>query len=340
MKSGNLPQILIVDDNPDDLNLLAMLLRRANYIVLEAETGENCLKLLSQITPDLIMLDVVMPGMDGFETCRQLKTIPQVAEVPVIFLTSLDQPEEKVRGFGVGGADFVVKPLERQELFARIENQLALQRSKAEVVELNTQLEELMQKRMAELHTESLWRRQYEEEVTKLLETVRYQGEQLSMLMQSYMKHSQGDQSNVVNALSELPQAYFNLLREHLNCAQFHAEAMQDKTTGTLITEHLSAGAELLNSIDTQLRKVAINYNGTVNGAGGHHDVLEKLSTREQEILRLIADGSSNSEIAEMLSLAEPTVRVYRSRIMGKLQLSDVTSLIKFAIKHNLTALN
>jgi DNA-binding NarL/FixJ family response regulator len=335
-----LSQILIVDDNPDDLNLLAMQLRRNNYIVLEAETGENCLTLLNQLKPDLILLDVIMPGLNGFETCRRIKSIPSLADIPVIFLTSLGEVEDKVTGFQVGGVDFLVKPPQKLELFARIENQLVLKRSKMEVTELNQQLEEHMQKRMLELHNESLWRRQYEQEVAKLLETVRHQGQQLGTLLQYCIDGAGAEKFDVAKVLIGLPRAYFNLLREHVSLAHAHAEAGHDKTASLLVTEHLSASVELLSSLEEQLERAAEKQFRDLDETPKTQSAIAKLSAREQEILRLIADGSSNSEIAQLLSLAEPTVRVYRSRIMGKLQLDDATSLIKFAIKHNLTTVN
>lgn len=341
MKTENmLSQILIVEDNPDDLNLLSMHLRRANYIVIESETGENCLTLLAQLKPDLILLDIIMPGIDGFETCRRIKAIPSMAEIPIIFLTSLEQATDKVKGFQVGGVDYIVKPPQPQELYARIENHLALQRSKGEVVELNAQLEEIVQKRLVELHNESLWRRQYEQEVGKLLETVRHQGQQLSKLMQYCLDCSPNSSLDLGSVLLELPETYLNLLKEHLALAHNHAEATQDKTASMLVTEHLSAAMELLSSLRDQMRRVSLQHQQEFTGSSQSLNSLSKLSAREQEILRMVADGRSNSEIAQLLSLAEPTVRVYRSRIMGKLQLDDATALIKFAIKHNLTTVN
>lgn len=338
--SNLLSQILVVDDNPDTLNLITMQLRRNNYIVLEAETGENCLTLLKQIKPDLILLDVVMPGINGFETCQRIKAIPMLADIPVIFLTSLGEVEDKVAGFNVGGVDFIVKPPQKLELIARIENHLALKRSKMAVVELNRQLEEHMQKRLVELHNESLWRRQYEQEVAKLLETVRHQGQQLGTLMQYCIDGAGVDKFDMAKMLMGLPRAYFNLLREHLSLSHVHAEASHDKTASLLVTEHLSASIELLNTLEEQLERSAEKQFRDLDETPRTQNAIAKLSSREQEILRLIADGSSNSEIAQLLSLAEPTVRVYRSRIMGKLQLDDATALIKFAIKHNLTTVN
>lgn len=342
MTENTLAQILIVDDNADDLALLAMHLRRANYIVIEAETGENCLTLLSQLKPDLILLDVMMPGLSGYETCQRIKAIPSMADIPVLFLTSREDTEDKVKGFQVGGVDYLVKPIQPPELFARINNHLELQRNKTEVVELNTQLEELMQKRLVELHNESLWRRQYEQEVAKLLDTVRQQSEQLSTLMSYCLSGSDRELSHLRTILTDLPQTYLSLLKEHITLANSHAAAFSDKTASTLVTDHLSAATELMNSLTRQVKEAAMQrlQPSHVDGSAQTISLLSKLSAREQEILRMVADGHSNSEIAELLSLAEPTIRVYRSRIMGKLQLDDATALIKFAIRHNLTTVN
>lgn len=340
MTNSTLPQILVVDDDAEDLHLLATRLRRANYIVIECQSGEDAIALTLQAQPDLILLDVLMPGLDGFTTCQRIKAIPHSAEIPIIFLTSLMHTTDKVRGFEVGGVDFIVKPPQFPEVLARIENHLALRRSRLELRELNQQLEEVMQKRTVELHNESLWRRQYEQEVDKLLEVVLHQGKQLATLMQFCMDRRSDGQPDFTQTFTELSLNYFNLIRTHLRFVELHVGSLSSHSVAPLISEHLAAATQLLDTVDAQIQQATTPLPHLASHRHDDHGVLAKLSAREYEILRLVADGRANADIAELLCLAEPTVRVYRSRIMGKLQLDDAAALIKFAIKHKLTTVN
>src|ERR1700674_4558819 len=99
--------ILVVDDTPDTLSLLTNTLDRAGFTVLIATDGEAALNLLEQITPDLVLMDAVMPGLDGFETCRRLKNDKLLTHLPVIFMTGLSETEDVVRGLAAGGIDYV-----------------------------------------------------------------------------------------------------------------------------------------------------------------------------------------------------------------------------------------
>jgi DNA-binding NarL/FixJ family response regulator len=117
--------ILVVDDTPETLGLLTDTLDHAGYTVLIATDGESALDLVDQITPDLVLMDAVMPGMDGFETCRRLKQGKLLSHLPVIFMTGLSETEHVVQGLAAGGVDYVTKPLVIDELLARIRVHLA-----------------------------------------------------------------------------------------------------------------------------------------------------------------------------------------------------------------------
>ncbi|CAO3436396.1 response regulator [Azospirillum endophyticum] len=112
--------ILVVDDTPDTLGFLTEAIEQADLTVLVAVDGEGALDLVGQITPDLILMDAVMPGLDGFETCRRLKQIPHLSHIPVIFMTGLSDTEHVVKGLEAGGVDYVTKPIVVDELIARI----------------------------------------------------------------------------------------------------------------------------------------------------------------------------------------------------------------------------
>lgn len=121
--------VLVVDDSPDTLGFLTEAIERSGATVLIAVAGDLALALVDEVTPDVILLDAVMPGMDGFETCRRLKAKPHLSGVPVIFMTGLSETEHIVRGLDAGGVDYVTKPIAPDEILARIRTHLAGARS-------------------------------------------------------------------------------------------------------------------------------------------------------------------------------------------------------------------
>jgi DNA-binding response OmpR family regulator len=121
--------ILLVDDSPESLSFLTDALEQSSYSVLIATSGASALSIVERITPDLILLDAVMPAMDGFDTCIRLKSLPGVSQVPVIFMTGLTQTEHVVRALESGGVDYLTKPINVDELRARIRVHLSNARS-------------------------------------------------------------------------------------------------------------------------------------------------------------------------------------------------------------------
>lgn len=116
--------ILIVDDTPDNLALLSDALDDAGYMVLVALDGVSALGRIQRRRPDLILLDAMMPGLDGFETCRRIKAEPNSADIPVLFMTALTDSEHVVQGFEAGGIDYVTKPINPEEVLARVASHL------------------------------------------------------------------------------------------------------------------------------------------------------------------------------------------------------------------------
>lgn len=150
--------ILIVDDMPINLAVLVDHLESAGHQALVAQDAEDALKRASLMRPDLILLDVVMPGIDGFETCRRLKAAESTRDIPVIFMTCLGEAANKVEGFEAGGVDYIIKPFEIDEVLARIKTHLSLREAQKELEAKNAQLqrahqelERRVQERTAEL---------------------------------------------------------------------------------------------------------------------------------------------------------------------------------------------
>ncbi len=126
---------LIVDDVPENLALLSDALSEAGYSVLVATDGASALELLQRVTPDIILLDAVMPGIDGFETCRRIKQMESVQHVPVMFMTGLTETEHVVKGFEAGGLDYVTKPIVPAEVLARAATHISNARMLAQAIE-------------------------------------------------------------------------------------------------------------------------------------------------------------------------------------------------------------
>lgn len=125
--------VLIVDDDSTNLDVLYTLLTAAGYRVLVANNGTAALEQAEIASPDIILLDIMMPGLDGIETCRELKNSPKTSGIPVIFITALSDVESKVRGFEAGGVDYITKPIHDRELLSRVRTHLTLRRQKREL---------------------------------------------------------------------------------------------------------------------------------------------------------------------------------------------------------------
>jgi len=173
--------ILIVDDIPANLNLLREGLEPEGYEILGAPSGEIALQIANRTVPDLILLDIVMKGIDGFETCRRLKADPKTANIPVIFITVKDEVEDIVTGFQVGGVDYITKSYRKEELLARVKTHLKI-----------AQLTKALSQRNAEL-TQEIAKREQEEKARRQAEDALMKAdEQLSIISEQEASRIEG----------------------------------------------------------------------------------------------------------------------------------------------------
>lgn len=138
--------IVIVDDKPTNLGVLFDFLTDSGFKVLVAQDGESAIQKVEYAHPDLILLDVMMPGIDGFETCRRLKANPATQDIPVIFMTALSEAVDKVKGFSLGAVDYVTKPMQQEEVRARVTTHLTLRNLHHKLQEQNLQLQKAEEK--------------------------------------------------------------------------------------------------------------------------------------------------------------------------------------------------
>jgi two-component sensor histidine kinase/CheY-like chemotaxis protein len=145
--SSRQPSILVVDDQPDNLRTLAAILSTEGYKVRKAVSGEIALDTACSQPPDLILLDIRMPQMDGYTVCLSLKASDTTREIPVIFLSALGDAADKVKAFAFGAVDYITKPFQAEEVIARVKNQLRLQKLSKQLTEQNVQLQQEIEER-------------------------------------------------------------------------------------------------------------------------------------------------------------------------------------------------
>lgn len=182
------PVILTVDDDPNNLSVVRDCLVECNYTILVAEDGESAIKRADYALPDLILLDVMMPGIDGYETCRRLKSMESTKDIPVIFMTALAETGHKVKGLKVGAVDYVTKPFQREELLARIALHLQNRDLTKRLQEAKELLEARVEERTVELartisalHDEMIARERGEEERARLATAIEQAAEAIFM---------------------------------------------------------------------------------------------------------------------------------------------------------------
>ncbi|MEO0647366.1 MAG: response regulator [Cyanobacteria bacterium J06650_10] len=231
-KSANF--ILIVDDNPTNLAVLAQMIKDGGYKVRVAISGENALKQVSQTRPALILLDVMMSGIDGFETCRQLKANPKTADIPVIFMTALSDRDQKVAGLRLGAVDYVTKPFQEEEVLARIR-----------VHQQNGELMRSLQLRNQDLEKE-ITKRERSEILNRKLESCIEVSTAVLSEASDYFNEAQKkvEKSEKLSAIGELVAGVAHEINNPIGCITNNVEFVAEHSQQLL--EHISHYQALL----------------------------------------------------------------------------------------------
>ncbi len=218
--------ILIVDDTPTNLSVITGYLEGYGFEVMIALSGERALQRIGYVRPDIILLDVRMSGIDGFETCRRLKANEATRNIPVIFLTSLTDAQHKVKGFEVGGVDYITKPLQEQEVLVRIMTHLRLQELTRSLREKNLQLEDKHQVEKAEFLEAISWQHKQLQALTKRLAELQ-EAERKQIAQELHDEIGQaltGISINLAAIEKEVPTESFPRARERLAEASLLAD--------------------------------------------------------------------------------------------------------------------
>ena len=287
--------VLVVDDIPANLSVLLDLLTGAGFAVLVADGGERALLQVSHRRPDLILLDVMMPGLDGVATCRRLKADPGTCDIPVLFMTALTDTAARLAGFAAGAVDYISKPFEPEEVLARLRVQMELQRLRRDLeaeVRLRLSAEAQLEQSLAQAVL-----------VADAEGRIVFCTRRARELLSRYLDHFDPDEALPPAVLAGQPLARLPS-PVHLRARRF-AEATGHERDGGL--------AVLL------LKEEAPDPSLMLLGALG-------LTEREAEVLYWVAQGKTSPEIAIILGAALKTVKKHLQRVYEKLGVETRTA--------------
>jgi CheY-like chemotaxis protein/DNA-binding CsgD family transcriptional regulator len=291
------PRILVVDDVPDNVAVLFDALREHGYKVLVSESGERALADLPRLAPDLVLLDVMMPGIDGFETCRRLKAQPEVADVPVLFMTALGDPIDKVRGLQTGAVDYITKPIFPDEVLARISVHLDLRDRNRELMEQNEKLDAALQ---LQARTERALRESLDRAVL--------------------VADARGGAQFVATAAAKLLRRYFPDWKQAASLPPEITTWLTSPKGGLHAVERTGARLELTCAPAAGEGTARLVYLDEKQPPPSPERLLVLgLTPREAEILFWIAQGKTSPEIAIIVGSATATVRKHVENITAKL---------------------
>ena len=282
--------VLIVDDSPEALGFLTEALEQSGFSVLIATSGGSALNIVGRITPDIVLLDAVMPGMDGFETCLKLKADPAASPVPVVFMTGLTETEHVVRALEAGGVDYLTKPINIDELRARIRVHLTNARSA----------------QSARVALDAAGRHL------------------LAVSGKGKIRWSTPQATRLVNAATGNEEG-LDVVSAHIG----RWMAMRDATRETSFAIRQAGQASLQLSFLGRIDADEFLFRLTAENPMSDDEILRQhfsLTQRESEVLLWIAKGKSNRDIGEILGLSARTVTKHLEQIYVKLGVENRAS--------------
>lgn len=279
-------RILIVDDVPDNLSVLFEFLSTRGFEVLVADSGNLALEELPQTNPDLILLDVMMPGLDGYETCRRIKASDRFRDVPLFFLTALTDTIDKVKGFSLGAVDYITKPIDPDEVLARVRAHLELRALHLALEERNEELDREMQRRIGA-----------ERSLAHALE-------------------------NAVLVVDRAGAVQFRSAAAQRLLARHGGEPSAEELRGWFVIAEPRTvrGLKITRVPDPESAERTLLTLEEMAAQPSPEQLLTLgLTPREAEILFWIAQGKTSPEIATILQTATATVKRHVHHILGKL---------------------
>ena len=265
--SDNNKLILIVDDVPRNLQVLATILYDDGYEIAIAENGKTALEILNTIAPDLILLDIMMPDVDGFEVCRQIKSDHQLSSIPIIFLTAKNDTESIVKSFEIGASDYVTKPFNAIELKARVKTHLQLREKTKRLELVNQELDQIVKDRTVELQKANQKLSQLDVAKSNLLGLISHElytpisqiKSSVHLLKFTLVDEEDIELLNFIDNASKWLEKFAGLSTMITNLQLNKANAFFEKTSPTSIIEE--ALFNIKDILDTHKTKIIREYN-------------------------------------------------------------------------------
>ena len=289
-------EILIVDDTPENLSVLRQILSSEGYIVRPALSGEIALRAVESDIPDLILLDIMMPGMDGYEVCEKLKSNEKTRDVPIIFISALNKTEDKVKGFETGGVDYISKPFHTEEVLARVKTHMTLRNMH---IQLQNEIKErkLAEKALQKAHDELEER---VEDRTAQLNQKTQRLEETNIALKVLLEKREDDkkefEENITYNIEKLVIPYLEELK--MRCS--------DDSQKTFV-----------GIVKSNLDEITSSF------AHNSKDYFLNLTPTQIQIADLIKQGQTTKEIASLLNLSPSTVACHRQEIRKRLALTN-----------------
>jgi len=296
--------ILIVDDTPENLAVLSDMLSEYGYRVLVATDGISALEQIKHLQPDIILLDVIMPGIDGFETCQRLKDNNTTKDIPIIFMTGLSELDNLLKGFKQGAVDYIVKPIRPAEVLARIDAQLS-------------------QKRNAQRIEQSLKQIGFAALAFNKSGIITWLSSSASqILFDSFPPDTQSDKASIENG-SSLPVAVLQQIIPKIKNSKIILTDVQvgSRHTGKIVPGSISDEYMLLIQESDQEWNLA-----SLKASFG-------LTAREAEILMWVSRGKTNKEVGLILDTSPRTVNKHLEHIFEKLGVPTRTAAVAKVLK-------
>lgn len=286
--------VLIVDDEEANLQIIGKVLQKMGIDIALASSGKEALFLLETLVPDLIILDIIMPAMSGFDVCRQIKSASNNSDIPIIFISAKTDIEDITKGFRLGARDYIAKPFIKEELVARVATQLRIISSEKKLKKLTLNLDQKVKERTRAL--------------TEMNEKLKDYNTALEVLMEKRDEDRKKIEEKIMTNVEELVRPDLERL----------------KKTG--LTDQQS---ELLTICEENILKITSSFINSINNDGR----VQGLTHKETTIANLIVQGKSSQEISTIINSSESTINFHRRNIRKKLGITNKTVNLQVYLK-------